>query len=76
MAKLIAKTNGTSYSLFLESENKWRTITDKSSKGYVPPKNYVPLHKRNLRRSCKLFLSIHWQAYGKVQKEFEALRTI
>lgn len=73
-AQLVARSNGTSYSILLREEQKWRTTIDKSIEKYSPPKGYVPCHKRNLKRACKLLLSNHWRAYNSLEKELSSSR--
>lgn len=61
--KLIASTDGESYSIFVRELGQWKHTKPKKDKPYTPFKGYVPLHMKNFRRGCKLLIQKHWPSY-------------
>lgn len=83
MPQLVATTDGFSYSILLRKEKVWKVFKAKKVEPYVPFKGYTPLHMKNLRRGCKLFLENHWPGFSrdnfspvsqKTQKSYNAIK--
>lgn len=72
--ELVARTNGSVYSMKLQREKTWRHIEERQVPDYVPFKNYTPHHLKDLKLGLKLFLKDHWPAFAKRLKYLESAR--